>query len=83
MYHNQQQAPAMAASSSGEHTLITRKMISRRLPLTCQRMGNCETLCENSPQLGTVKKSNANKNTAPITSEGISGGGFLFSKKEL
>jgi len=33
--------------------------------------------------LGTVKKSNANKNTAPTTSEGISGGGFLFVKKEM
>jgi len=83
VYHNQQQAPAIAASSSGEHTLITRKMISRRLLLTCQRVGNCETMRENSSQLGTVKNSNANKNTAPTTSEGISGGGFLFPKKEL
>jgi len=73
----------MAASSSGEHTLITRKMISRRLLLTCQRVGNCETLRENSPQLGTVKNKSASQNTAPITSEGISGGGFPFPKKEL
>ena len=83
VYHNQQQAPAMAASSSGEHTLITRKMISRRLLLTCQRVGNCEMTRANSPQLGTVTKNNASRNTAPTTSEGISGGAFLFPKKEL
>jgi len=83
VYHSQQQAPAMAASSSGEHTLITRKMISRRLLLTCQRVGNCETVRENSPQLGAVKKSNASRNTAPTTSEGISGGDFLLARKEL
>ena len=82
VYHNQQQAPAMAASSSGEHTLITRKMISRRLLLICQSIGNWKTLFENSPQLGTVKNSNASKNTAPTTSDGISGG-FPFCKKEL
>jgi hypothetical protein len=74
MYHNQQQAPAMAASRSGEHTLITRKMISRRLLLICQSVGNWKTLLENSPQLGTVTKSNPNRNTAPTTSKGISGG---------
>ena len=73
----------MTASSSGEHTLITRKMISRRLLVTCQRVGNCETLRENSLQLGIVKNSNASRNTTPTTSEGISGGGFLFAKKEL
>jgi hypothetical protein len=82
VYHNQQQAPAMAASRSGEHTLITRKMISRRLLLICQSVGNWKTLCENSPQLGTVKNNNASKNVAPTTSEGISGG-FQCCKKEL
>ncbi len=72
----------MAASRSGEATLITRKTMACRLLPICQRVGNWETLRENSPQLGTVSKSSANKKTAPTTSEGISGG-FLFSEKDL
>jgi len=74
VHHSQQQPLTNSVITTGENTVTNRRMISQRLPATCQSRENCEALRMNSSRLGIVQLTSAPSALVATRSVGRNGG---------
>ena len=74
VHHSQQQPLTNSVITTGENTVTNRRMISQRLPATCQSRENCVALRMNSSRLGIVQITSAPSALVATRSVGRNGG---------